>query len=227
MMGNGGSKGCYLTSCLTLFSPTREKHSHTHKHNKDANNVDRSCPRRVFNFFISTSMGQKSFCCHHDSFPEGNAETKASLSSWGAVEMTSYRPDGMKTERADCNRLLNPNPLPRWAARGKDGSRHHFLTPLKSSVKNSVIHLWKWIPLSHQKKHYVTAAEPRWEKQGAERQNTQCDVHFFYFVGAGAADWSENFTVCVCPKVFVWWGGKWSESTMQNDCTMSLRPKKV
>lgn len=41
------------------------------------------------------------------------------LSSWGAVEMTSYRPDGMKTERADCNRLLNPNPLPRWAARGK------------------------------------------------------------------------------------------------------------
>lgn len=64
-----------LTSCQlrTCVSPSLISSRHT---NKDANIVYWSCPCGVLNHFISpTSMGQKSFSCHHYHFPEGETDT--------------------------------------------------------------------------------------------------------------------------------------------------------
>lgn len=68
----GSLTSCQLTTCV---SPSLISSRHT---NKDANIVYWSCPCGVLNHFISpTSMGQKSFSCHHYHFPEGETDTNA------------------------------------------------------------------------------------------------------------------------------------------------------
>lgn len=57
---------------LAALPRDRDRHTNT------AIKCIRVAPCGAFNLFIaSTSMGQKSFCCHHYHFPEGDSDTNA------------------------------------------------------------------------------------------------------------------------------------------------------
>lgn len=117
--------------------------------------------------------------------------------------MTSHRPDGMKPELADWNRLLNRNPL-RGREAGGGERRKQTLFPRSLDIIRKELGdpSLEMIPrnstVAPEKKHDVTA-EPQWEKQGAEGQ-THSVMGGGVFVGA--PDWNECVTsqnvLCVC-----------------------------
>lgn len=146
-------------------------------------------PLRIFNLFISTSMGQKSFCCHHYVFPEGNAETNASLfvcpCKWHPiVQMEWQLSSGTGT---DCS-----TEILYW-----DGQhRHYFLTPFKPSVKNCDPSL-ELNPRNSIIAPELTLCNCRAAvvKIGGWETNTQWDVVFLFLWGwGGPPDWNQSFT---------------------------------